>query len=121
MAERYAIRPTSEPLISSIYSQWVNSYRDLPLLINQWANVMRWEKRARMLCSASAGAFRRGLCAPPRNAQTRQRKTPAGGSRRGFEVLGLAFRLRGYQLPYLSGTRWVRKMFPAETVPLVGS
>ncbi len=45
LEERLAIRPTSETMIGHMYSQWIQSYRDLPVLINQWANVFRWEKR----------------------------------------------------------------------------
>ncbi|MEI6399756.1 MAG: proline--tRNA ligase, partial [Pseudomonadota bacterium] len=41
--EPYIIRPTSETIIGASYAKWVQSYRDLPILINQWANVMRWE------------------------------------------------------------------------------
>jgi prolyl-tRNA synthetase len=47
LPERLAIRPTSEVIIGTMYAQWVQSYRDLPILINQWANVMRWEKATR--------------------------------------------------------------------------
>src|ERR1043165_7339501 len=47
LAEPYVIRPTSEAIIGYFYAKWVRSYRDLPLLINQWANVMRWEMRTR--------------------------------------------------------------------------
>jgi prolyl-tRNA synthetase len=47
LTERLAIRPTSEVVIGVMYAQWIQSYRDLPVLINQWANVMRWEKRTR--------------------------------------------------------------------------
>jgi prolyl-tRNA synthetase len=47
LAEPYVIRPTSETIIGYFYSKWVRSWRDLPLLINQWANVMRWEMRTR--------------------------------------------------------------------------
>ncbi len=47
LTERLAIRPTSEVVIGVMYAEWIQSYRDLPLLINQWANVMRWEKRTR--------------------------------------------------------------------------
>src|SRR5581483_9747573 len=43
--ERLAIRPTSEAIIGTMYGKWVQSWRDLPILINQWANVVRWEKR----------------------------------------------------------------------------
>lgn len=47
LAEPYVIRPTSETIIGYFYAKWVRSWRDLPLLINQWANVMRWEMRTR--------------------------------------------------------------------------
>ncbi len=47
LPERLAIRPTSEVVIGVMYAEWIQSYRDLPVLINQWANVMRWEKRTR--------------------------------------------------------------------------
>jgi prolyl-tRNA synthetase len=43
LEERLAIRPTSEAIIGSMYAKWIESYRDLPVLINQWANVLRWE------------------------------------------------------------------------------
>jgi prolyl-tRNA synthetase len=47
LEERLAIRPTSEAIIGTMYAKWVDSWRDLPILINQWANVMRWEKVTR--------------------------------------------------------------------------
>lgn len=47
LSERLAIRPTSEVIIGPMYADWVQSYRDLPILINQWVNVLRWEKRTR--------------------------------------------------------------------------
>jgi prolyl-tRNA synthetase len=47
LAEPYVIRPTSETIFGYFYSKWVRSWRDLPLLYNQWANVMRWEMRTR--------------------------------------------------------------------------
>lgn len=45
LEERLAVRPTSETMFGHMYSKWIQSYRDLPVLINQWANVVRWEKR----------------------------------------------------------------------------
>jgi prolyl-tRNA synthetase len=45
LQERLAIRPTSETIFGHFYSRWIQSWRDLPLLINQWANIVRWEKR----------------------------------------------------------------------------
>jgi prolyl-tRNA synthetase len=47
LEERLAIRPTSEAIICSMYSKWLRSWRDLPILINQWCNVVRWEKETR--------------------------------------------------------------------------
>jgi prolyl-tRNA synthetase len=48
LEEPLVVRPTSETIIGHMYSKWVKSYRDLPILINQWANVVRWELRTRM-------------------------------------------------------------------------
>ncbi|MEG1705315.1 MAG: proline--tRNA ligase [Clostridia bacterium] len=47
LTERLCIRPTSETMICTMYAKWIKSHRDLPLLINQWANVVRWEKTTR--------------------------------------------------------------------------
>ncbi len=47
LEERLAIRPTSEAIICHMYAKWITSWRDLPVLINQWANVLRWEKVTR--------------------------------------------------------------------------
>src|SRR3954471_11984692 len=47
LEERLAIRPTSESIICDFYKNWIQSYRDLPVLINQWCNVLRWEKVTR--------------------------------------------------------------------------
>ncbi|MCH2368407.1 MAG: proline--tRNA ligase, partial [Planctomycetes bacterium] len=48
LEEPLIVRPTSETIIGATYSKWVQSYRDLPILINQWANVVRWELRTRL-------------------------------------------------------------------------
>ncbi|MFN8581829.1 MAG: proline--tRNA ligase [Gemmatimonadaceae bacterium] len=48
LEEPLVVRPTSETIIYSMYAKWVQSYRDLPILINQWANVVRWEMRTRL-------------------------------------------------------------------------
>jgi prolyl-tRNA synthetase len=48
LEEKLVVRPTSETVIGHAYAQWIQSYRDLPLLINQWANVVRWEMRTRL-------------------------------------------------------------------------
>lgn len=60
LEEPYVIRPTSETVIGSMYSQWVQSYRDLPILINQWCSVMRWEKRPRLFLRTSEFLWQEG-------------------------------------------------------------
>ncbi len=47
LEEKYCIRPTSETMFSNLYSKWLNSWRDLPMLYNQWCNVLRWERETR--------------------------------------------------------------------------
>ena len=58
--ERYVIRPTSETIINASFSKWVQSYRDLPVLINQWANVMRWEMRTRLFLRTTEFLWQEG-------------------------------------------------------------
>lgn len=60
LQEPYIIRPTSETIIGHFYSKWVNSYRDLPILINQWANVMRWEMRPRLFLRTTEFLWQEG-------------------------------------------------------------
>jgi prolyl-tRNA synthetase len=60
LEERLAIRPTSETVICDAYSNWIQSYRDLPMLINQWANVVRWEKRTRLFLRTSEFLWQEG-------------------------------------------------------------
>ena len=60
LPERLAIRPTSETIIGSMYSKWVQSYRDLPVLMNQWCNVMRWEKSTRPFLRTSEFLWQEG-------------------------------------------------------------
>src|SRR4051794_11199552 len=60
LQEPLAVRPTSEALIWSTYARWVQSYRDLPLLYNQWANVVRWEMRPRLFLRTSEFLWQEG-------------------------------------------------------------
>ena len=60
LAEPYVIRPTSEMIIGAAFARWIESYRDLPLLINQWANVMRWEMRPRLFLRTSEFLWQEG-------------------------------------------------------------
>ncbi len=60
LEEELIVRPTSETIIWDTYSRWVQSYRDLPLLINQWANVVRWEMRTRLFLRTAEFLWQEG-------------------------------------------------------------
>lgn len=60
LEEPLVVRPTSETIIYDMFSKWVHSYRDLPLLINQWANVVRWEKRTRLFLRTTEFLWQEG-------------------------------------------------------------
>ncbi|MFJ8110856.1 proline--tRNA ligase [Streptomyces sp. NPDC096132] len=60
LEEPVVVRPTSETIINDYFSKWVQSYRDLPLLINQWANVVRWEMRPRVFLRTSEFLWQEG-------------------------------------------------------------
>jgi prolyl-tRNA synthetase len=60
LEEPFIIRPTSETIINRSFSKWIQSYRDLPLLINQWANVMRWEMRTRLFLRTTEFLWQEG-------------------------------------------------------------
>ena len=63
LEEELIIRPTSETIIWGTYKNWIQSYRDLPVLCNQWANVMRWEMRTRMFLRTAEFLWQEGHCA----------------------------------------------------------
>ncbi len=58
--ERYVVRPTSETIINRSFAKWIQSYRDLPMLLNQWANVMRWEMRTRLFLRTTEFLWQEG-------------------------------------------------------------
>ena len=60
LAEPLAIRPTSETIIGHMYAKWLKSYRDLPILINQWCNVFRWEMRTRLFLRTAEFLWQEG-------------------------------------------------------------
>ncbi len=60
LEEPLAIRPTSETIIGTMYSKWIQSYRDLPVMMNQWCNVMRWEKSTRPFLRTSEVLWQEG-------------------------------------------------------------
>ncbi len=72
LEDPYIIRPTSEAIIGEAFSRWTQSYRDLPLLINQWANVVRWEMRTRMFLRTSEFLWQEGHTAHVGEQDARQ-------------------------------------------------
>jgi prolyl-tRNA synthetase len=71
LEEPLAIRPTSETIIGELYAKWVQSYRDLPLLYNQWCNVMRWELRTRPFLRTTEFYWQEGHTAHATEAEAR--------------------------------------------------
>jgi len=72
LTESLAIRPTSEAVIGEYMAKWVDSYRDLPLLLNQWANVVRWELRPRIFLRTTEFLWQEGHTAHATQADARQ-------------------------------------------------
>ena len=69
LEEPLVVRPTSETIIYSMYAKWIQSYRDLPLLINQWANVVRWELRTRLFLRTTEFLWQEGHTAHASEAE----------------------------------------------------
>ena len=69
LEEELIVRPTSETIIWNTYRDWINSYRDLPLLINQWANVVRWEMRTRLFLRTAEFLWQEGHTAHATKAE----------------------------------------------------
>jgi prolyl-tRNA synthetase len=69
LEEELIVRPTSETIIWSTYKNWIQSYRDLPLLINQWANVVRWEMRTRLFLRTAEFLWQEGHTAHATEAE----------------------------------------------------
>ncbi|MCA9215624.1 MAG: proline--tRNA ligase [Planctomycetales bacterium] len=72
LEEPLIVRPTSETIIGSTYAKWVQSYRDLPILINQWANVVRWELRTRMFLRTAEFLWQEGHTAHATEEEARE-------------------------------------------------
>jgi len=72
LEEPVVVRPTSETVINSFFAKWIQSYRDLPLLINQWANVIRWELRPRIFLRTTEFLWQEGHTAHATEAEARR-------------------------------------------------
>src|SRR5207247_7254313 len=83
LEEPVVVRPTSETVINAYFSKWLQSYRDLPLLLNQWANVVRWELRTRLFLRTTEFLWQEGHTAHVDEADAeREAKTILGIYRR---------------------------------------
>jgi len=72
LEEPLAVRPTSETMINVMYAKWIRSYRDLPVLINQWANVVRWEMRTRLFLRTTEFLWQEGHTAHATEQEARE-------------------------------------------------
>ena len=105
LEEKLVVRPTSETIICDMYSKWVQSYRDLPLLINQWANVMRWEMRTRLFLRTAEFLWQEGHTAHE-TAQEAQEET-----RRMLDVYA-QFAHQFLAMPVVKGRKTESEKFP---------
>jgi prolyl-tRNA synthetase len=105
LEERLAIRPTSESIICEFYSNWVQSYRDLPILVNQWCNVMRWEKVTRPFLRTAEFLWQEGHTVHATAEESREEALKMQGVYRDCFYEALA-------IPVLSGVKSPSERFP---------
>jgi len=105
LEEPYIIRPTSETIIGDAMSRWVKSYRDLPLLMNQWANVMRWEMRTRLFLRTAEFLWQEGHTAHATEAEAIEETMMILELYRGFVEDYLA-------MPVIAGEKPENERFP---------
>lgn len=105
LEEPLVVRPTSETVIGYMYSKWVQSWRDLPLLINQWCNVMRWEMRPRLFLRTSEFLWQEGHTAHATREEAMEETLKMLEVYRGFmeEILAL---------PVIAGEKSEGERFP---------
>ncbi len=104
LEEPLVVRPTSETIIYDMFAKWVQSYRDLPILINQWANVVRWEMRTRLFLRTSEFLWQEGHTAHATEAEAEERTLLILGVYRKFMEEYLA-------LPVLTGLKSATETF----------
>jgi len=105
LEEPLVIRPTSETIIGHMYHEWIQSYRDLPVLINQWANVMRWEMRTRLFLRTAEFLWQEGHTA---------HETPEEAQEETLKMLDVyaAFAEEMLAIPVVKGTKTESEKFP---------
>ncbi len=105
LEEPLVVRPTSETIIGAMYARWVKSYRDLPILINQWANVVRWELRTRMFLRTTEFLWQEGHTAHATQAEAEEETTKMLGVYARFAQDFMA-------MPVICGEKTAGERFP---------
>jgi prolyl-tRNA synthetase len=105
LEEPLIVRPTSETIIGDAFSRWIKSYRDLPVLINQWANVVRWEMRTRLFLRTSEFLWQEGHTAHADAASALEETRRMLGVYRDFSEEALA-------IPVIAGEKPENERFP---------
>jgi prolyl-tRNA synthetase len=104
LEEPLVVRPTSETIIGHMYSQWIRSYRDLPVLINQWANVVRWEMRTRLFLRTTEFLWQEGHTAHATQAEAEEETRRMVGVYADFAINEAA-------IPVIQGVKSNREKF----------
>ena len=105
LTEPLVVRPTSETIIGSTYAKWVKSYRDLPILLNQWANVVRWELRPRLFLRTAEFLWQEGHTAHETEAEAIEETVKMLGVYETFARDWLA-------IPVIRGEKTASERFP---------
>ena len=105
LEEPLIVRPTSETIIGATFARWVQSYRDLPILINQWANVVRWELRTRMFLRTTEFLWQEGHTVHATEAEAREE------TRRMLDVYA-EFAEDAMAMPVIKGEKTAGERFP---------
>lgn len=111
LAEPLIVRPTSETIIGKSFAKWINSYRDLPLMVNQWANVVRWEMRPRVLLRTTEFLWQEGHTAFATEEEARENAQRMLAVYRDFADSFLA-------MPVLTGEKPEEERFPGAVMTL---
>ncbi len=112
LEEPVVVRPTSETVIGEFMAKWTSSYRDLPLLLNQWANVVRWEMRPRLLLRTSEFLWQEGHTAHATEADA------AAYARRILHEVYADFMVKVLAVPVVVGRKTVRERFAGATATM---
>jgi prolyl-tRNA synthetase len=104
LEERLIVRPTSEAIVGTMYAKWIQSWRDLPVLINQWANVVRWEKVTRLFLRTTEFLWQEGHTAHETEAEAEEEALKMLGVYKEFAATELA-------MPVLDGRKTESEKF----------